>query len=130
VPQAVPPPQLVLGRLVGFDDATRPLIDFEGNALGPLPAAATASYGADQLGSDVVLLFIEGDPARPLILGCLCANAEVGRIALTAKRELELRCGRASITLTASGKIIIDGAYVSSRSTGVNRLRGAAVQIN
>jgi hypothetical protein len=41
-----------------------------------------------------------------------------------------LRCGKASITLTKAGKIIIDGAYVSHRSSGVLRLRGGSVQIN
>jgi len=46
------------------------------------------------------------------------------------KDQLVLRCGRASITLTAAGKVLIEGAYVSSRSTGVNRIKGGSVQIN
>jgi hypothetical protein len=41
-----------------------------------------------------------------------------------------LQCGKASITLTRAGKVLINGAYVSSRSSGVNRLKGGSIQLN
>ena len=41
-----------------------------------------------------------------------------------------LRCGKASITLTQAGKILLDGTYVVSRSSGANRIKGASVQLN
>ena len=41
-----------------------------------------------------------------------------------------MRCGEASITLTRAGKVLIRGAYVLSRSSGANRIKGAAVEIN
>ena len=34
------------------------------------------------------------------------------------------------ITLTRSGKIIIKGSYIVSHSTGCNKIKGAAVDIN
>lgn len=52
------------------------------------------------------------------------------RVLLTADRDIELRCGKASITLTRAGKIIIRGEYVLSRSTGVNKIKGGSVQLN
>jgi hypothetical protein len=52
------------------------------------------------------------------------------RLIVTAKTQLVLRCGKASITLTNAGKVLIEGAYVSSRSTGVNRINGGSVQLN
>ena len=52
------------------------------------------------------------------------------RMIVSAREQLVLRCGKASITLTRSGKILIDGCYVSSRSTGMNRLKGGSVQLN
>lgn len=55
---------------------------------------------------------------------------EEERIILKAEKEIVLQCGDASITLTRAGKIIIRGAYVSSRSTGVNRIQGGSVEIN
>jgi hypothetical protein len=47
-----------------------------------------------------------------------------------AKEQLVLRCGKASITLTKAGKVLIQGAYVSNRSSGVLRLKGGSVNIN
>jgi uncharacterized protein (DUF2345 family) len=52
------------------------------------------------------------------------------RIELTAEKEIVLRCGNASLTLTRAGKILIRGAYVLTRSSGVNRIQGGSVQIN
>ena len=52
------------------------------------------------------------------------------RLVLTADKEIVLRCGKASITLTRAGKILIRGAYLLSRSSGVNRIKGGSVQLN
>jgi hypothetical protein len=49
---------------------------------------------------------------------------------LTAAKQLTLRCGESSITLTAAGKIILRGKYIVSRSSGVQRIKGGSVQIN
>jgi hypothetical protein len=57
-------------------------------------------------------------------------DADGERMTVTAKEELVLRCGEASITLTKAGKVLIRGTYVSSRSSGVNRIKGGAVHIN
>ena len=51
-------------------------------------------------------------------------------VVVTAEKQLTLRCGKASITLTKSGKIILRGKYILSRSEGVNRIKGGSVQIN
>lgn len=58
------------------------------------------------------------------------AAADGRRVEIKAENEIVLRCGESSITLTKSGKIILRGAYVLSRSTGVNRIQGGSVQIN
>ena len=52
------------------------------------------------------------------------------RLELIAEREIVLRCGEASLTLTRAGKIILRGTYVLSRSSGVNKIKGGSVQIN
>jgi hypothetical protein len=57
-------------------------------------------------------------------------DADGERLLVSARTQMVLRCGKASITLTRAGKVLIQGSYVLSRSTGVNRLRGGAVQIN
>lgn len=49
---------------------------------------------------------------------------------VSAAKQLTLRCGKSSITLTAAGKIIIRGKYIVSRSSGVHRIKSGSVQIN
>jgi hypothetical protein len=49
---------------------------------------------------------------------------------IEGKEQIVLKCGKASITLTRSGKILIRGAYLLNRSSGVNRIKGGSVQIN
>lgn len=52
------------------------------------------------------------------------------RVVIEGRREIVLRCGAASITLTAAGKVLIKGQYLLSRSDGVNRIQGGSVQVN
>lgn len=52
------------------------------------------------------------------------------RVVFNAKEEIVLKCGKSSITLTKAGKVIIRGAYLLNRSSGVNRIKGGSVQIN
>jgi uncharacterized protein (DUF2345 family) len=57
-------------------------------------------------------------------------EADDRRLVASAKEQIILKCGKASITLTAAGKVLIQGAYVSHRSSGVMRIKGGSVQIN
>ena len=52
------------------------------------------------------------------------------KVTIEGAEEVTLKCGKASITLTKSGKILIRGTYLSNRSSGVNRILGGSVQIN
>jgi hypothetical protein len=52
------------------------------------------------------------------------------RVLIEGQEEITLSCGEASITLTKAGKILIRGAYLQSRSSGVNRIQGGSVQVN
>jgi Domain of unknown function (DUF6484) len=145
LPPAAAPrwPEVVIGILDGFDAEGRPLVDYPGNVAGaPLPALTTALYAADAVGRQVALLFAEGDGTRPVIVGLVrppgepvpggarLAELDGERLVLRAKQEIVLDCGRASITLTRAGKVLIRGTYLSSRSSGVHRIKGASVDIN
>jgi len=130
------PAEVVVGTLVAVGEDGAPVVDFPGNPAGtPVPAMATARYGGTSPGSAVALMFIEGDRLRPLALGTI-AHAEAvratmeERLTLSAAREIVLQCGRASIVLTRAGKVLVRGAYVSLRSSGMQRITGASVQIN
>lgn len=144
---------IVIGTLVKIDSSGHPLVDFADNLESQLPAArATVPLDENDVGSDVALMFVAGDFSKPVVLGVIQApqptresvkpdehdedppplDAEIDgrRVVLTAEKEIVLRCGKASITLTRAGKILIRGAFLLSRSSGVNRIKGGSVQIN
>ena len=136
-----------IGTLVGFaDDGATPLVVY---ADQPTPAAQRARTTIDlhgaHIGRPAVLLFEDGDPGLPIVLGCVrqahenaladtTGHVEVEsdgkRLLVSAQDQIVLRCGKASITLTKEGKVILQGAYVSNQSSGVLRLKGGSVQIN
>jgi hypothetical protein len=137
---------VVVGRLAEMGSGGEPLVDFAGNpGAEPLAARAMLALDASHVGRDVALLFEGGDPRRPIVMGLMHApsapapapapapteaTADGERLVFEAGKEIVLRCGSSSITLTRAGKILIKGAYVLSRSSGVNRILGGSVQIN
>lgn len=131
---------VVVGKLVGFEDTSKPLIDLPSNNQNrPLPARSMVYLDKEKIGKEIAVMFEGGDPKRPIIIGIMQnSNAEQAihieidgeRKILTAEKEIVLRCGQASITMTRAGKIILRGTYVLSRSSGVNRIKGGSVQIN
>jgi Domain of unknown function (DUF6484) len=133
---AAGPADVVIGRLVGVGEDGAPLVEFAGNPAGqPVRALATARYDDAASGTAVALMFVGGDRARPLAIGVVSqpeatAATPEERLTFTAAREIVLQCGRASIVLTRAGKVLVRGAYVSLRSSGMQRITGASVQIN
>jgi hypothetical protein len=140
-------PGAVIGTLIGFkDEGGTPLVLYSGQpGSAALGAASVIDLQGMHIGRQVMLLFERGDPRRPIVMGVLRGphawplaeqpgsvevDADGERLVLTAKEQLVLRCGKASITLTKAGKVLIEGAYVSHRSSGVLRIKGGAVQIN
>jgi hypothetical protein len=145
---------IVIGRLVCLEgkNSGQMAADWPGNTNGgPLPVISTVSLRPEDEGRDVALAFEAGDPGKPIVVGLIHRDEiEVGagssekakeisgvsverdgeRLILTAQNEIVLRCGKSSITLTRAGKILIRGAYLLSRSSGVNRIKGGSVQIN
>ena len=136
-----------IGTLVGFaDGGATPLVTFANQPTpAAVPARATLDLHAGHIGKGAVLVFEGGDALRPIVLGCLQVpgaeaiavapgqvdiDADGQRLIVSAKDRIVLRCGKASLTLTKEGKVIVQGAYVSNQSSGVLRLKGGSVQIN
>jgi hypothetical protein len=135
----------VIGTLVDVSPSGEPIVRLPAEFDEAVHAArSVVAIDPQRLGAEVVLTFEREDPAKPIILGLLCpegvtapatpapleASVDNERLELTADREIVLRCGKASITLTRAGKILLRGAYLLSRSSGVNRIKGGSVQIN
>ena len=146
-PQRSTPGGVVIGELVAISDEGRvPLVLYAGQpGAKALAARSLVDLHGAHLGRKVALMFESADPERPLIIGVLREgerwpiekrpgqveiDADGERMIVSAKEQLVLRCGKASITLTKTGKVLIRGEYVQSRSSGVNRIRGGAVHIN
>jgi hypothetical protein len=137
------PTAVVVGVLCGFGEEKQILVNFPENKSGyPVQARSTIVLDSTHVGKEVLLAFEHGLPAKPIVIGCIQAEpirepklpVEVkldGRqVMLSAEKEIVLQCGKASITLTRAGKILINGEYLLSRSSGVNRIKGGSVQIN
>jgi Domain of unknown function (DUF6484) len=133
--------------LHGFALDDRPLLTGVYGLPGEVVTAmTTVALRRDHIGSSVVCVFDQGDLRRPIVIGVLCQPGQAAatsaaeprvtvvaddeRLVLSAEREVTLRCGEASITLTRAGKVVISGTYVVSRSSGYNKIKGAAVDIN
>jgi hypothetical protein len=134
---------VITGKLTGFDESGSPLVTFrELEAPGSAVARSIVALGGKEIGREVVLMFESGDTRRPIVMGLiepapgkrpdssLSVEIDGERVILTAEKEIVLRCGNASLTLTRAGKVLIRGSYVSSRSSGVNRIKGGSIQLN
>ena len=151
--QSTRPPQpatsngVVIGELVGMKDEGRtPLVIYSGQrGSDALTARSVVDLYGPHIGSKVVLMFEGGDSRRPIVMGVLREgdgwavaeqpgqieiDADGERLIIGAKEQIVLKCGKASITLTATGKVLIRGEYVSSQAAGVNRVKGGSVQLN
>ena len=162
-PMGAQQPEIVLGQVVGIGDTGAPLVGWDGCPGGvAVPALTTAICTVDHVGRTVALLFADGDPSRPIIVGIIqqpldavvdatresaqaeqdssasadppaaARTAEIDEetVVLSADKKIVLQCGKASITLTRAGKVIIRGEYVLSRSSGANRVKGASISLN
>ena len=137
---------VVVGELIGLtDDGRTPLVVFPGQSgSAAIQARTVLDLHSAHVGRQVVLVFEGADPGKPIIMGLVREDLSARprqpghvkvdrdgeRMIVSAKTQLVLRCGKASITLTEAGKILIEGTYVSSRSTGVNRLKGGSIHLN
>lgn len=95
-------------------DRNRPIVIGLIETPGPVIARAATAAAAD---TDAPLPLVEAD-------------VDGRRVKVTAKDELVLQCGEASITLRRNGRVLIKGTYVETSSDGTNRLKGGQVLIN
>jgi hypothetical protein len=137
---------VIVGTLIGFRDPYEPLVIYPGQSgTAAVRARASVDLCGEHIGNDVALVFEDGDPQKPIVMGRIRVastwpsaepppqvdvDADGQRVTVTARDRLVLSCGKASITLTAAGKVLIQGAYVSHRSSGVMRIKGGSIQLN
>jgi Domain of unknown function (DUF6484) len=133
-----------------------PQVSWPGNGGGPVRARTAVRLGGEALLAaaaerrGAVLVFEEGDPARPILVGLLepetplldeilgapaeklpeIAEVDGKRVVVEGRDEVVLRCGRASITLRRNGRVVIRGVQLETRARGLQRIKGGKVEIN
>lgn len=129
----------VVGVFSGWSSRGQPMIAIAGNRSN-LKARTIVALDDSNIGQEVLVQSLSANSEDLVVLGLLQAKPRTGEVTLdnlppqpldlTAQNELTLRCGKASITLTKEGKIILRGTYISSRSSGANRIKGGSVHLN
>lgn len=160
IPSIKPPERIDgvrTGKIIHIDEKGGVSVDYAGNPFGPIGARLVSSLKPGALRKaaashqDVLLVFENNDPLRPVIIDAIATLVDEAvddqgldliikepkdvtidgeKITFNAKEQIKIKCGKASITLTRSGKVLIRGAYLLNRSSGVNRIYGGSVQIN
>ena len=124
--------ELVEARLDGFNADGVPCIARPG-AVGTEEARSILPLGPGDVGTPLLVGRL-GPLGTPVVLGRLIpprrveADGEVRSIEATDR--LELRCGPASLTLFADGRVEVRGTQILSRSEGSHRIQGATVLLN
>ena len=144
---SIRPGEVIIGKVIKLNQETNiPLVDYPGNPTQQLISALTTiALSSTDIGREVALLFAEGDITKPVIMGLIRTDLEMislsqassveaqidnEKIVLSAEKEIVLKCGNATITLTRAGKILIRGAYILSRSSGANKIKGGHIELN
>jgi hypothetical protein len=134
---------VVIGFISHLNDQGLPCVAIPGSADEALPARSLCAISAEHRGQQCALLFENGDPRAPLILGLLqhpvlslqgdieqARQSADGELHLHARHAIELHCGEASFRMSADGRIELRGSTLVSHATGLNRIRGASVKLN
>ena len=120
-----------LARITGVDDDGRVSVD---GCTVPLAVPLTIAQLRQAMSAGQPAVMLDG--TTPVLLGLLQTHASQdlsldGRhVAISAGETFTISCGKASITLTKVGKVVVRGADVLTRSSGLNRVKGGSVQIN
>ena len=112
-----------------------------------LVARCAAQLTEGHVGGRVALLFENGDPALPMVVGPIHNDQADGelvhpalkgltiretddRIEIQCRKAIGLKVGKSTIIITPAGRIIVRGRHVLNHASAVNRIRGASVKIN
>jgi len=143
-------PTIAVATLVGISSKGQALVWHAWCAdTAFVEARSCVAIGQHDVGSEVVIAMAGSDVTKPIVIGLIrdavgsapgdssrsgpsFKHIEVDgdRVLISAEREITLKCGDSSLTLTREGKLLLRGSYISSRSSGVNRVKGASVEIN
>ena len=129
-----------IATFLGFNSDGQFLVSLV-DGLESIKALSTIGLTESDVGIQIVVAFERNNVSSPIIIGRLkkktvpettTSNIKIDgeRLVLQGERQIELRCGDASIILTKAGKVLIKGNFVLTRSRGANKIKGAYIDIN
>ncbi len=141
---------LLAGHLDGVDAEGRILFRAEGSDDPPVPVAIGMAVSDGALVQSARLrrraVVARTDNAGLVLVGFLRERVDARvrdagpgdlevvvdgeTLQIRAERQIELRCGKASLLLRADGRVILSGTYVVSTSRGPNKIKGATIALN
>ncbi len=120
---------VVVGIITGLDEQNSPMVDFDCNVYKrPLSAASLVPIDKIHAGRKAALMFEQNRADKPVIMGLMHTRGQAE--AITAEKELVIRCGKASIRLKENGDIVISGRELISRARKDNIIRGGTIHLN
>ena len=145
----------VIGYIVDIRSDGVALVDFTGSPNGPCPARSAIAAPPDgevtsYLGRKVALIFENGDPSLPVVIGWVHdtlfpADASMPApetdgpkevvvdgdiLRLDAKEAITLCCGESAVVLKKNGQVVVRGVEITNRATRTNKIKGGSVRIN
>lgn len=110
----------------------------------PVVARSVVPLSQERIGEEVLVSFEGGDRRSPYVIGLLWqpgqspepsvppieARVDGEQVIIEGKKEIVLKCGKSSITLTKTGKVLVRGEYILTQASALNRVKGGSVQIN
>jgi len=138
---------VALGRILEVTLDGRVALSIPAIGAEPLWAAGSlCRLSPEQVGVTCAVQFVDGDITRPVIIGALLDQSDgmVKRASVTvtqdnepeklleleAKEQLILRCGKASIVMTADGVIDMRGVNLTSHTQQTHRILAASLRAN
>ncbi len=152
----VVPNEIVIGTVTKIAPNGQPVVEYVvDGVVRNLQAITTQALTNSHISRQVAMMFVNASIEQPIIMGLIRnsldtaietfelgaevdgssdeggeLNVDGKKVVIEGKEEVVLKCGSSSITLTKSGKILLRGKYLVSRSSGVNRILGGSVQVN
>lgn len=135
---------LLIGWITALPEPGRAMVLLPSQAEQPLPARSLCALDDSHIGAQCALMFEGGRSDRPIVMGLLqhpvlpvsvAGEAELRRqqdgcLLLSAREEIVLHCGQATLRLSQDGRIELRGSTVISHASGLNRVRGGSVKLN
>jgi hypothetical protein len=142
---------LVIGLLVGVRSDGHALVILPGNRSEQgMLCRSTTQLGEIDIGTQVVVMWTQGESASPVIIGKLLADCkstpttagsgqpvtalsvvtDATTTTIRTEKTLTIIVGKSSITLAPDGKITLHGEQILSRAKKANKVKGGSVEIN